>query len=69
MSYREKVDAYKEYLQGKSERSILELAATRPGGPMDAPFAPIDPALHSAASEIAKERGLSIGEFRKRIGG
>lgn len=58
MGFDERVAACKNQLQGTNVGALYEIANTVPGGPCDAPFAPIDPALHCAARELVGEAGL-----------
>ncbi len=67
MSFDERVQKHKERLSGASQRVIVELALTSPGGSMDAPFAPIDPALHAAAVELAREAHINLFMERLRV--
>jgi len=55
--HEEKVKKYMEDLRDKPI-IILELATTTPGGPTDAPFAPIDPTLYEASMRLAYKLNL-----------
>ena len=58
-SFEERLAANKQRLRDNATiRAVIELAATTPGSQMDAPFAPIDPALSAAAQELVREEGL-----------
>ena len=57
-SFEERVAAYKQQLRNSSARGVIELAATTPGGAMDFPSFPIDPALNAAANQLVNEAGL-----------
>ena len=57
-THEERLAEHLERLRKAPARSVIELAATRPRSSMDAPFAPIDPALNAAAQQLVREAGL-----------
>lgn len=54
-----RVQQHMDILRGCPLESIAELAATSPGGALDAPFAPIDPTLHAAANRLLQNMKAS----------
>ncbi len=58
-TFEERVEAHMERLRGSSADAVFNLANTIPGGPCDAPFAPIDPALYAAARRIVDGNHLN----------
>ncbi|MFC1600512.1 hypothetical protein ACFL25_00320 [Patescibacteria group bacterium] len=64
ISFEERVAAHMERLKDVKLGALYELANTFPGGPCDAPFAPIDPALNAAAQRLVRENEL-VGESRE----
>ena len=57
-AFEARVAAYKEHLGKQAIGTVLEIAATRPGGSNDFPNAPIDAAYHAAAMALVSEAGL-----------
>lgn len=57
-TYDTKLAAARTTLANVSIASLTEIAATTPGGPLDAPFAPIDPTMVAAARQLIDEAGI-----------
>jgi len=66
--YSQRVAEHVKRLRGAPQAAVVELALTTPGGPLDAPFAPVDPALHAAAQQLTREAGIDLSVERRRRG-
>lgn len=66
-SYDERLAGYKASFKDVSMEVLFEIANTQPGGELDAPFAPIDPAECVAARKLIEENELGKDFDRYRF--